>query len=463
MKATIVYEKNWKAIHARNPDGTRKFRYIINKGSSRSSKTRSIIQVFWLYAWANTNKRLSVWRNTKKDCKDTVGHDMRQVYPFMPNYKSDFFNKTESIYTIPTLSTIEVRGTDDEEQVMGFNGDVAWLNEPYQISKDTFDQIDQRTADFIIIDWNPKKQHWALDLEKDARTIVIHSTFRDNPFCPREEKIKILSYQPVKYSSMVTGKVMTEAEAKEYNLTDNPAALTEKQLRELARCKENERKGSANAFKWQVYGLGLKAEKPNRIFSWEEISDDDYNKLDATRYYGIDWGTVDPWGILEAKYYDGALYLKELNYQSENEIRATLNPTELQQIQGLNDPDDISSQTGLVKWHIERLGIPKTAVTVCDDNRPLKVRALRTAGWDYAITATKGQGSVIDGNSLLENLKVYYTSSSKNLAYEQENYERQVDRYGIVLEEPEDRDNHLIDPARYIAVFLQINGIIKVI
>jgi phage terminase large subunit len=455
MKATIVFDKNWKAIHAINPDGTRKYRYIINKGSSRSSKTRSLIQAYWLYASANTNKRLSVWRNTKKDCKDTVGHDMRQVYPFMPNYQGRFFNKTESIYTLPTISTIEVRGTDDEEQVMGFNGDVAWLNEPYQISRDTFDQIDQRTADFIVIDWNPKKQHWALDLEKDPRTIVIHSTFRDNPYCPREEKIKILSYQPVKMCSLVLEKIMTEPEAKDYNLTENTLNLTDKQLRELTRCKENERKGSASAFKWMVYGLGLKAEKPNRIFSWTEISDDEYNAIDVKRYYATDWGTVDPWGILEAKYYDGALYLRELNYRSENEIRKDLTPTEIQQIESMDE--------GLIRWHFERLGVPKNAVNVCDDNRPLKVRALREAGWDYAITAVKGQGSVIDGINLLEKLKVYYTSSSKNLAYEQENYERQVDRYGIVLEDPEDRDNHLIDPTRYIATFLQLNGIIKTI
>lgn len=455
MKATIVFEQNWKAIHARNPDGTRKYRYIINKGSSRSSKTRSIIQVYWLYAWANVNKRLSVWRNTKKDCKDTVGHDMRQVYPFMVNYQGEYFNKTESIYTLPTLSTIEVRGTDDEEQVMGFNGDVAWLNEPYQISKETFDQIDQRTADFIVIDWNPKKQHWALDLEKDPRTIVIHSTFRDNPFCPREQKIKILSYQPVRMCSVVTDRTMTEAEAKEYNLTENPKFLTDRQLKELARCKENERKNSASAFNWSVYGLGIKAEKPNRIFHWEEISDDAYNAIQEKEYFGTDWGVVDPWGILAAKYYDGALYLRELNYSSENEIRKNLTPTELQQINAMDE--------GLIRWKFERLGVPKNAINVCDDNRPLKVRALREAGWDYAITATKGQGSVIDGNSLLEKLRVYYTSSSKNLAYEQENYERQVDRYGIVMEEPEDRDNHLIDPARYIGVFLQINGIIKVI
>lgn len=456
MKRTKVFYEIRKAIEARNPDGARKYRYILLTGSSRSSKTTSAIQNFYTEAWNQRNKRLSVWRETKKDCKDTVGYDMKGIFPTMPYYSPGLvnFHKTESIYTFPGGSTIEICGTDDDIKVHGYNGHILWLNEPYKISKDTFDQLDQRTEDFVIIDLNPLG-HWSDDLKKDPRCKVIHSTFRDNPYCPAEQRAKILSYQPVKMSSVVTEKIMTESEAKAYNLSENTKKLSEGHLVELARCKENERKNSASAYKWSVYGLGEKAEKPNRIFTWEEISDDAYNAIDAKRYYGTDWGVVDPWGVVEAKYYDGALYLKELNYRSENEIRKDLTPTELQQISSMDE--------GLIRWQFERMGVPKTEINVCDDNRPLKVRALREAGYDYAITATKGQGSVIDGINLLEKIKVYYTSSSKNLAYEQENYERQVDRYGIVMEEPEDRDNHLIDPTRYVAVFLQLNGIIKVI
>ena len=62
---------------------------------------------------------------------------------------------------------------------------------------------------------------------------------------------------------------------------------------------------------------------------------------------------------------------------------------------------------------------------------------------------------------LLENLDIYYTDTSKNIAYEQENYSREVDKYGVVQEDPEDKDNHLIDPTRYIALYLQKIGIIK--
>lgn len=454
LKATIVFEKNWSAIHAKNEDGSQKYRYIINEGSSRSSKTRSIIQAFWLYPAEHNTKRLTVWRHEKKLCKDTVGYDMGQIYPMMPNYRRDMFNKTESIYRFDTGSTIEVCGTDDSDKVMGFNQHVAWLNEPYSITRDTFDQIDQRTEDFIIIDWNPKETHWIDDLKKDERTIVIKSTFKDNPFCPPEQKKKILSYQPVKQCQAVKTKLLTELDAKSYDLSENKKGLTEKMIAELSRCKENERKGSASDFNWSVYGLGEKAERPNRIFFWEEISNDAYNAIAVEEYCGVDWGVVDPWGIVKAKYYDGALYFHELNYKSENEIKEGLQPIELEAISKQHE--------GLVTWWFNRLGIDKKCNIVCDNNRPLKITALWEAGFDYATAAPKPPGSIIDGINGLTSMKCYYTSSSINLKYEQENYQRKVDRYGIVLEEPEDIDNHLIDPARYLWLFMVMQGIIKI-
>lgn len=454
MKATIVFAKIWEAVHAVNEDGSRKYKYIKLPGSSRSSKTYSCIDVFHLYARSNRNKRLTVWRDTKTDCKKTVLNDTLKHLRITDRWNEiRSYNKTESIISYPTDSTFEIHGTDDEDTVHGLTQDVAWLNEPYNISREIFDQIDQRTSDFMLIDLNPKKGHWSDDLEKDPRCITIHSTFLDNPFCPDEQRRKILSYQPVSMCRVVSEKILSKDEAIAYDIDKNELNITPGRIKELVRCRENEYKNTANEFNWSVYGLGLKAEKPNRIFRFTEIPDSEYHKLEAPIYNGCDWGDVDPWGILEAKYYDGCLYLHELNYASGNDIRSKLTTTELSQIAGADE--------GIVKWKFGKLGIPTSRVIVCDNNRPLKIIALREAGWDYAIAASKPQGSIIDGIDLLNNLKVFYTSSSTNLKYEQENYSRKIDRNGVILEEPEDIDNHLIDPARYIALFLQSQGVIK--
>ena len=454
MQATIVFEQNWNAIHAVNSDGSRKYRYIINEGSSRSSKTFSLIDCYDLYARANKNKRLTVWRNTKVDCKKTVLNDVLRHLKSTDRYcQGNVYNKTESILSYNTGSTFEIHGTDDENTVMGLTQSAAWLNEPYAISKTVFDQIDQRTSDFIFLDWNPKQSHFIEDLKKDPRSLLIKSTFRDNPFCPEESRNKILSYQPVSKCRVVEESILTETEAVQYDTENNILNISPGRIKELIRCRENDFKNSANSFNWDVYGLGLKAERPNRIFRFNEIPDSEYHKLNVATYNAVDWGAVDPWGIIEAKYYDGGLYLHELNYASENEVRGKLTTTDIAQIN--------STDEGVVKWMFGKLNIPKNNIIVCDNNRELKIRALREAGWEYSIAAVKGPGSIIDGIDLVNNLRVYYTASSTNLKHEQENYSRKVDNHGIILEEPQDIDNHLMDPIRYIALFLQNEGIIN--
>ena len=102
IKGTPVFQKNWNALNSGQ------YKYIINGGSSRSSKTFSIIQIFWILAWTKERTKLAVFRNTKKDCKDTILQDMLKYYSTLENYDSIKFNKTESIFTFPNGSTINM-------------------------------------------------------------------------------------------------------------------------------------------------------------------------------------------------------------------------------------------------------------------------------------------------------------------------------------------------------------------
>lgn len=461
QNVTIVFQKIKEAVEARTESGERKYKYIINEGSSRSSKTQSIIQYVDQYCSTQLGKRLCVWRDTKSDCISTVGYDIYRVIKQLPNYDFKKHAKTQDYkridnYRYWTESVFELNGTDDEEKIIGFQGDVSWFNEPYKIGKETFDQLDMRTSDFIIIDWNPKKSHWIEDLKKDPRAITIKSTFKDNPFCPIEQKTKILSYMPVSMCEAVLNKKLSELEAFDYNLSENPKELSERELKELSRCILNEEKRSASEFNWKVYGLGEKSEKPNRIFSgWTKCSVNDFNKIDSQIVYGVDWGQVDPFGIIETKYYDRTLYINELNYLSENEIKQKMDIKTLQSVR--------DSEEGVVKWLFEKLKIKKECYIICDNNRPNKVISLVNAGFNYALTASKGKGSINDGIDLLNNINVVFTDASKNIEYEYDNYQYKEDRYGMTLEQPADADNHLIDPMRYVATFMKINGTINTI
>jgi PBSX family phage terminase large subunit len=226
IKATKVFQKNWLA--------SKQYRYIINSGSSRSSKTYSIIQLFYLYALQNPGKKLSVFRDTKQICKQTVLEDMKKIYNSMPGAAQTLtLNLTESIFRFKNGSSIHIEGTDDSVKIHGYHCDVLWINEGYSVSRDTFDQLDMRCKDFVILDLNPRQSHWSEDIAKAPNAILIHSTWRDNSFIPPEQKIKILSYQPVKASEAVESGILGEQEAKSYDVLANPKNLTDKQINEL--------------------------------------------------------------------------------------------------------------------------------------------------------------------------------------------------------------------------------------
>lgn len=392
-----------------------RYKYIKHKGSSRSSKSWSLEECAIRRCEETNGLRLTVWRDTKESLSGTIWKDFKKLFP-MSGRSYKFPQDMRTIY-FPNGATIEPQG-DDSTNAHGLTQDIAWLNEPYKMSKETFDQIDQRSGQ-IWLDLNPKMGHWSDDLDTHPRCKVIHSTFQVNPFCPIEQRLKILSYDP-----------------------SNPV---------------NVANGTADPYMWKVYGLGEKAEKPNRIFSWNKITRAEYDALDCGVMYGVDWGKVDPWGIVEAKFYDGTLYLRELNYKSENELRKEMNVNE-----SIKIGEDVEG-TGIVVWMFERLGISKNAYIVCDNNRPLKIASLRRHGWEYAIPAEKPKGSIIDGIDLLQNIQVCFTDDSPNIEYEQENYSWKTDRYGINTEEPEDVDNHTIDPTRYIGLFLQSKGLLRVL
>lgn len=385
---TSTYDHDLFYIYETGEHSIRRYKYIVHSGSSRSSKTYSLCD--WTKRQAlKENTRITVWRDTRESLGKTVWVDYRKLFALTGTpYK--FPQDTKSI-SFKNGSTIEPHGAD-ATNAHGLTQDIAWLNEPYKITKETFDQIDMRSS-LIIIDMNPKESHWSDIIAKHPRCKVIHSTFKDNPFCPPEQRAKILSYDP-----------------------SNPVNIAN---------------GTANLYNWQVYGLGMKAEKPNKIYhGWRKITDKQFDEIEGTKYYGIDWGESSPTAIVEIKYKDHHFYVRELLYKAGNQIESL--------------PDEL-----------ERLGVEKNIMIVCDSAEPLKVKELYDAGY-YAVPAIKGPGSVESGISFLNKMKVSYTQSSDNLEYEYDEYEWDIDRYGLPTDKPIKKDDHLMDAFRYPSTMMQV-------
>lgn len=403
-----------------------KKRIWVIQGGQGAGKTYAILILLANHAQTHANREIIVVSEELTKMRITVIKDFIKILKEVGIYDPNQFT-SGTLYRFKNGSFIRFIGLDKEDIGKGLRSDIVFINEANKVGFEAYRELASR-AKRVIIDYNPNNEFWVHDevlVRDDADFISL--TYRDNEFISPEERNEI---------ELNKIRAFIDPTIEKYDFEAN---IKSKYWRN----------------KWNIYGLGVTGSNPNRIFEWEEITDEEYKNIDTKKYYGSDWGVVDPWGVLEAKYKDGSLYLHEKNYLSENEIKASLTTNEWRQV---NAKDE-----GLITWHFERIGIPKKEIIVCDDNRPAKVMALRAAGYDYAMTAIKGTGSINDGIELLEKLRVFYTTSSKNLKYEQENYSRQVDRYGVVLEDPEDVNNHLIDPARYIVAFLKAQGVIKII
>lgn len=359
----------------------------------------------------------------------TILMDLKKAVSTFPNVSSVTFNKTESIYSFSTGSNIEFMGGDEENRLHGFQGNIAHLNEPYKFSKEAFDQIDMRTSDYIIIDWNPKKKHWIDDLSKRENAIVIHSTYKDNPFVPEEQKKKIESYLSVKFSDVVLSGLISYADAYSYDKEANTLLFTEPQIKNLKRALFNEIEGTQNDYMHLVYALGMKAEKPNKIYSgWNVIDLQDYIDLPYNEYFGMDFGKVAPTALVGVKY-DGnkTFYINPKMYKPMQEMAQGL-PTELLK-------------------HIE-----KKDVLIVDPADKENRLDLQRNGFNV-LKANKIADNGVSGQiAIVQKFNIYYVYN-EHFEDEYENYEWEVIN-GVNLERPLKENDHMIDATRYCLVWL---------
>lgn len=450
--STKVFSDIWEATQSG------KYKLIEEKGSSRSSKTWSNFQVLFLDLYENPMTTCTILRDTQKSCREIIETDWVKwlsdpmgrkkqledkqitILEFDEFIKEEslmrFFlrNKTNHTWTfLHNNSFMRFTGLDDEDDAMGMTQDICWINEPYKFSHEVYKQLSQRTSKYILFDWNPKQKHWIDEERRKDNTITLHSTFKDNPFCPKESRIQILSYQPVERTKAVIDNVLTLQEARNYNTETNLKQIDKKYLNELKRCQYNESTGSASLYHWLVYGEGEKSEKPNRIFKgWKEIDSKLFDDLPYPSYLGLDFGLSAPCALIEMKFDgDKTFFLKERLYSSLNTMDC-----------GLSEM-------------FERLKIPKSKEIICDSGNELnKTEGLKLKNAGYNIMfAQKGSGSISAGIETMQKSSICYTKCSENLANEYESYSWKIWQ-GIQMDVPEDMgDDHILDAAKYVIVW----------
>jgi len=391
-------------------------RVFVVQGGQGAGKTISILMLIIDFAMRNDGKKISIVSDELSKMKRTVVRDFLNIMKDWNLYELGTWNKTENIFTFSNGSFIEFLGLDMHDVGKGMRRDLVYFNEANKLKLEAYRQVASRSK-INIIDFNPDSMFWGHDLITDNNFIQL--TFEDNEHLPKEEVESILEYKTKGYAE--DGTIINDYWA---NI-------------------------------WRVYGLGEVGSVEGRIYNWKQINYNEYLHINSEVYYGVDWGAVDPFAVIEAKYYDGNLYVHEINYESENEIRRKLTITQQTQINGLESD-------GLVTYLFQKWGVPKNKNIIADSNRPSKIFTLRNAGWERII-AIGAKSRLLDRINMLQSINIYYTSTSDNIAFEQMNYSYAKDKFGNTLETPIDANNHTIDAIAYIVQDLFNNGVIKII
>lgn len=238
-------------------------------GGSSASKTISVL--LYLIAMAQSDKT----KTLTSVCSESIPHlkrgavrDFKNIMQAHHYWKDSLWNATDSIYTFETGSQIEFFSTDNGDKLRGARRDRLFINEANNIPFEAFEQLEIRTKDFILLDWNPSNEFWYYTEIKGKRDDVeeITLTYKDNE------------------------------------------ALDPKIVESLEQRKN--RKGW-----WQVYGLGQLGEVEGKIYKDWQIIDEIPHEARLERY-GLDFGyTNDPTSIVAIYYYNGGYILDELTYQ----------------------------------------------------------------------------------------------------------------------------------------------------
>lgn len=378
-------------------NGIIKKKGIILEGGSGSSKTWSIIQALIVYCRANKDKgkKIVISRLTYSWLKDSVLDDFIKILQLEGIYDQNDHSRSHPQSYNLFGNKIRFVGLDDPARFHGPRQDIFWCNEILELnSMDEFNQMNQRTNEYFIGDYNPYfTEHWIYNSVL-TRPNVTHICCKmlDNPFLPKGQRDEILAYEPT---------------------------------------EENIKQGTADEFMWKVYGLGLRGAAKGVIFqnvNWVE-------SFPAINYqYGLDFGfTNDPTALVKMGIQNKDLFLELLLYEPIDNSLA------------LNDT-------------FENLEIEKHISIYADSadryNDQTMISELKNMRWNIFKT-NKGKGiSWRIGLMKKYRINIVKNKHYLNAKREQENYKwREIN--GMAINEPVDKFNHFWDASGYGLIGLQ--------
>lgn len=272
LKATRVFQDNYNAFY--NSDKL----YIVNEGGSRSSKTHSICQLLIIHALKTPGIKIRVARKTHVAVSKSVySTDFIPMLKDLGIYNEKNHRRGSTSYTFDNGSSISFIGANDGQALRGTKQDILWLNEANELDWEEFKQLMMRLGrpgvlTKCIIDFNPLDiEHFLYELPIEKK-VVIHSTYKDNPY------------------------------------------LSQEQVDFIEDMKISDPTG------YQVFCLGLRTTSEENVYrDWETVSEKPSYLTDYI--YGLDFGFSHPMAFMKIWYNTELMecYIQEIIYEKQME------------------------------------------------------------------------------------------------------------------------------------------------
>ncbi len=392
------------------------------EGASRTGKSWDISVFLCHYVGKYTGKQINVCRDHRAKLQKTFYATLKKVWIQYFGYPAHHFNKTASDIEFNGNTIRFVGINDDILTAHGLESDLLIINEGMGVDKESINQMEQRTVDFYIIDYNPSAVDSFLYDKELSRNYRLHkTTIFDNPYAPMNGKAKILSY--------------AHPDVDDYDLICDKVGFPKYTREEWRAFKEkNVLLKTASKYNWEVYGLGKRAVGEDIIFpTWEEYEEEPEDSLVDWEHLGGDFGFItDPTAMVKVKKVSSHLYLREFEYST-----------------GMLNTD--------IARRVKELGEANTR-SIWDRAETKSIYELRESGLD-AWYSDKGPGSVSFGIQKMHQFTLHVHKDSENLKNELLKYQWAKDKSGNYKKNsygkriPVDKFNHCIDAIRYVLLY----------
>jgi len=370
------------------------------QGGTSGGKTIAILQYLIDKAQQRDGIIISVVSESLPHLKLGAMRDFLNIMKGHNYYEESRWNRTDHTYTFSNGSIIEFFSADSGKAT-GPRRNVLFVNEGNNVAYHVFQDLELRTDEEIIVDYNPVGEFW-------AQTEIM--PYHPHDFC-------IVTYR------------------------DNEG-LAESIIRTIEARKHNTNW-------WRIHGKGEMGIREGQVYNdWRPIKEVPVEA--RLERIWLDFGfTNDPTAIGFVYRWNGGFILDEIDYrtglknrQIHKAIQAAIKERRRTYARQLR-------KDGMPRDEAVAAALRLKPLTIGDSSEPKSIKEIKDYGTNI-IGATKGADSVDWGIGMVQDQEIYVTERSTNVWHEQRNYLWKVDRKtNKPLNKPEDDFNHHMDGMRY--------------